>query len=49
MKKHYKYPFEIFLKVINRKFYLDQSILNNIEFDYNKKSNMWILRNDNNN
>ena len=49
MKKHYKYPFEIYLKAINRKFYLDQAILNNIEFDYNKKSNMWILRNDNNN
>ena len=45
MNKHYKYPFEIHLKVINRKFYLDQAFLNNKEFDYDKKSNMWILKN----
>ena len=48
MDKHYKYPFEIHLKVINRQFYLDQAFLNNKEFDYDKKSNMWILKNDNN-
>ena len=49
MNKNYKYPFEIHLKVINKKFYLYKAFLNNKEYDYDKKSNMWILKNDNNN
>ena len=48
MNKYFTYPFEIHLKVINRKFYLDQAFLNNKEFDYDKNSNMWILKNNNN-
>ena len=45
-KKNFEYPFEIHLKVINMKFYLDQALLNNKEIDYNKKNNMWILKSD---
>ena len=42
-----EHPFEIRLKIINRNFYLDQAILTNQEFDYDKNKNMWILKNKN--
>ena len=39
------HPFIINLEVINRNFYLDQAILKNEEFKYNKEEVMWELNN----